>query len=505
MRNGVHTKSTRTHVGFIPVVRLLLLVGLASLAILACTAFAQPPGPEEPTSEAQPQIEPQQMRQWQMEGSRDMLGRLLGQLRQKAAQAEQSLQGQMDEPDQATQIRRGELLALRQQIRSLERTLRQLDENQPNVEPPAEPAPPDAERQRLLGNIRRMQTQLGDLNRQLAQVRQQSEGRPDLPPREPRGEEPPQQLAQAGERARDLAERLKEFQRQAEQTQDALNRMEDRESQEARQLRETLDNTHEQIQATQEELKSLEQEVAAYEQHKRQEARRRREIVETHVRDLENRQQELQRSLEAAEEALRRVREQGPPPAREEEVRERLRLREMEAREREMKEMKEMARERDERWVAMQQSLQAMQGRIAESQHQIQALREELDRRAAEQRELAQQRNDLLRQQEELRNHARRMEEQLNAFRERAGNEAAGHGRALDELRNDLQRMGQVLGRVERERADVQTDLKNEVQKLRQQVSELRNELTRTQGVVNMMLNECDRSTVGSAGRTWGW
>lgn len=495
MRNGVHTRSTRTHVGFIPVVRLLLLVGLASLAILACTAFAQPPGPEEPTPEAQPQVEPQQMRQWQMEGSRDMLGRLLEQLRQKAAQAEQSLQGQMDEPDQATQIRRGELLALRQQIHSLERTLRQLDENQPNVEPPAEPAPPDAERQRLLGNIRRMQTQLGDLNRQLAQLRQQSEGRPDLPPREPRGEEPPQQLAQAGERARDLAERLKQFQRQAEQTQDALNRMEDRESQEAGQLREKLDNTRRQIEQTQQELKSLEREVAAYEQHKREEARRRREIVDTHIRDLEKRQHDLQQSLETAEEALRRVREQGPPPAREAEVRERMRLREMEARERELRDRE---RERDERWSAMQ-------GRIAESQHQIQALREELDRRAAEQRELAQQRNELLRQQEELRNHARRMEEQFNAFRERAGNEAAGHGRALDELRNDLQRMGQVLGRVERERADVQTDLKNEVQKLRQQVSELRNELTRTQGIVSMMLNECDRSTVGSAGRTWGW
>ncbi|HSV99577.1 MAG TPA: hypothetical protein VLI39_05350 [Sedimentisphaerales bacterium] len=505
MRNGVHTTSTRARVGLDPVVRHLLIFGLASLAILACTALAQPPEPEEPTPEAQPQVEPQQMRQWQMEGSRDILSRLLEQLRQKAAQTEQSLQKQADEPDRAAQIRRGELLALRQQIRNLERTLRQFDENQPNAEPPAEPAPPDAERQRLLGNIRRMQAQLGDLNRQLAQLRQQSEGRPDQPPREPRGEEPPQLIAQAGERARDLAERLKEFQRQAEQTQDALNRMEDRESQEAGQLREKLDNTRRQIEQTQQEMGNLEREVAAYEQHRREEARRRREIVDTHIRDLEKRQHDLQQSLEAAEEALRRVREQGPPPAREEEVRERLRLREMEAREREIKEIREMAREREERWGAMQQSLQAMQGRIAESQHQIHALRQELDRRAVEQQELAQQRNELLRQQEELRNHARRMEEQLNVLRERAGNEAAGHGRALDELRNDLQRMGQVLGRVERERADVQTDLKNEVQKLRQQVSELRNELTRTQGVVNMMLNQCDRSTVGSAGRTWGW
>ncbi len=97
------------------------------------------------------------------------------------------------------------------------------------------------------------------------------------------------------------------------------------------------------------------------------------------------------------------------------------------------------------------------------------------------------------------------MEEQLNAFRERVGNQTAEHSRAVDELRNDLHRMGQVLGRIEQERADAQTDLKDEVQKLRQQVSELRTELTRTQGIVNMMFSECDRSTVGSAGRIWGW
>ncbi|MBP8911295.1 MAG: hypothetical protein KBI32_07310, partial [Phycisphaerae bacterium] len=211
MRKGVHTTSTRTHVGFIPVVRLLLLVGLASLAILACTALAQPQGPEQPTPEAQPQVEPQLMRQWQIEGSRDVLSRLLDQLRQEAAQTEQNLQEQTNEPHRTAQIRRGQLLALRQQIRSLERTLRQFDENQPNVEPAAESAPPDAERQRLLGNIRRMQAQLDDLNRQLTQLRQQSDRQPDRPPQEPQGEEPPQQIAQAGERARDLAERLRQF------------------------------------------------------------------------------------------------------------------------------------------------------------------------------------------------------------------------------------------------------------------------------------------------------
>jgi hypothetical protein len=65
--------------------------------------------------------------------------------------------------------------------------------------------------------------------------------------------------------------------------------------------------------------------------------------------------------------------------------------------------------------------------------------------------------------------------------------------------------MGQVLGRVEHERLDVQTNLKNDVQRLRQRVYELRNDLVKMQGAVDMLLTECDRSTVGSAGFTWGW
>ncbi|MEN6337276.1 MAG: hypothetical protein ABFE01_23725, partial [Phycisphaerales bacterium] len=233
----------------------------------------------------------------------------------------------------------------------------------------------------------------------------------------------------------------------------------------------------------------------------------RREIVETHIRDLENRQRELQRSLEAAEQALRQVQEQGPMPARRVETRERPQPR-TEVRDQPTPrdgQMREPIRERDGRWNAIQQNLQAMQREIADLQQQVRGTREEIGRQGVEQRGIEQQRAEVLRQQEELRNQARRMEEQLNGLRERAGADAEGYGRAIEDMRNDLQRMGKVLGRVEQERLGAQGDIKNEVQKLRERVYQLRNDLVKMQGAVDMLLSECDRSTVGSAGFVWGW
>jgi hypothetical protein len=75
----------------------------------------------------------------------------------------------------------------------------------------------------------------------------------------------------------------------------------------------------------------------------------------------------------------------------------------------------------------------------------------------------------------------------------------------VDRLRTDLQRMGQTVGRVEQERLNAQVGLQNEVQRLRDQVSNLRGNLMQMQGVVSAMLAQSGRSTVGSAGYTWGW
>ncbi|MEN6332905.1 MAG: hypothetical protein ABFE01_01515, partial [Phycisphaerales bacterium] len=129
MRNGVHTTSTRARVGCCPVIGRLLVLGLLATAITFGTAFAQAPQPEATPNPPQPQTQPQpqpqtetpQTQQWQNEGCRDMMVQMLEQLRQKAIQVEDSIEQQTGEPDQRVQVRRGELRALRQEIRSVER------------------------------------------------------------------------------------------------------------------------------------------------------------------------------------------------------------------------------------------------------------------------------------------------------------------------------------------------------------------------------------------------
>ena len=143
---------------------------------------------------------------------------------------------------------------------------------------------------------------------------------------------------------------------------------------------------------------------------------------------------------------------------------------------------------RDAQWDQIRQSLGAIHQKIELLQQQIQATREELGRQGDVQRGLAEQRTEFARQQEELRDQVRRMEEQLKALRERAGTEAVTYGQTIEQLRSELQRMGQTLGRVEKERLDAETGLKTEVQRLRQRVYELRNDLIKMQGAVDMLL-----------------
>jgi len=47
--------------------------------------------------------------------------------------------------------------------------------------------------------------------------------------------------------------------------------------------------------------------------------------------------------------------------------------------------------------------------------------------------------------------------------------------------------------------------LDSEVQRLRDQVANLRGNLMQVQGTLNVMLAQSGRSTVGSAGYAWGW
>jgi hypothetical protein len=75
----------------------------------------------------------------------------------------------------------------------------------------------------------------------------------------------------------------------------------------------------------------------------------------------------------------------------------------------------------------------------------------------------------------------------------------------IGRLRMDVQRMGETIGRVERDGFDAQIGLQNEVDRLRDQIGGLRGHLMQVQGALGTMLAQSGRSTVGSAGYTWGW
>jgi chromosome segregation ATPase len=118
---------------------------------------------------------------------------------------------------------------------------------------------------------------------------------------------------------------------------------------------------------------------------------------------------------------------------------------------------------------------------------------------------MEQWRREVARQQEDLRRELQSMNEQLKAATERATVGTGALRQEVDRLRTDLQRMGHAVGRIEQERMDAQIDLRNDVQLLRDQVGDLRGHVMRMEGVVGAMLAQSGRSTVGSAGYTWGW
>jgi hypothetical protein len=90
------------------------------------------------------------------------------------------------------------------------------------------------------------------------------------------------------------------------------------------------------------------------------------------------------------------------------------------------------------------------------------------------------------------------VEQQLGAVKEQVNAEAKTRDQQLDGVRKDLQRMGRTLGQLDQGRLKAEGELKADVQKQSEKLGQVQAALTR-------MLMESDRSTVGSAGYTWGW
>ncbi len=334
---------------------------------------------------------------------------------------------------------------LTRQREDLARTVRQLETQLQQL-----PASQEAGRRWLQGEITRIRGQLRNVDEQLAQV-QQERLRADYGvalharAEQEREREEAGRAAATAKQVADLSAQLKQLQEQAQRNQQELEQIQDRSGPQARALEKSIEGVRQQIQTIQDQLRQTERERAV---EKLQAADRQRQTLDAYVQELGRCQDELKQSVEAIRQDLR----------------------------------------------TMQQQMQ----------QQVRAASDESVRRTAEQG-LEQLRAESLRQQEELRNQIRILDERLQTTTERAGTGTEAFRKELDSLRTDMQRMGWTIGRLERERLDAQASLQSQVQQLEHQVSDLHKDVALVQGTLNMMLSQMGRSTVGTAGCTWGW
>jgi beta-lactamase regulating signal transducer with metallopeptidase domain len=245
--------------------RWMLLVGAAALLTSATVALAQPgsPAPSDsrevaPAGRAQAdrparsrQLPPER-REMALQGRRNVLNRMLENLRQQKRQAEASLQNKGDKQDDETAVLRSELATIENHIDAIERQLQTRDE--PQAGPGAKPVGqrPAAE-QRLLrvqGRIKDAEAKLnkleatgqGDseqaqkLRQDLRVAREQlrvAREQPDAarPNRERPAAQPARQPApvrpqiQLQEQVQQLQNQMGDLNRQMEQVQRTLNRL----------------------------------------------------------------------------------------------------------------------------------------------------------------------------------------------------------------------------------------------------------------------------------------
>ena len=351
-----------------------------------------------------------------------------------------------------------ELWRIDEQMQQLARQREELARTTPQLETQLQQLPPSQEsgRRWLQGEVGRIQGQLRSLDEQLAELRRQrvqADYAAALQARQQARtgqEQASRQAVPAPETARqmaDLSAQIEQLRELAQRNQRELEQLQDKDGPRARELEASQEGVRRQMQAIEERLRTMEWAQAM---ERLRAADRQRQILESCVQDLGRRQEELKQSVEAIRQDLRAV--QDP------------------------------MRQTQQMWAASEESA----------------------RRAAQQG-IEQLKAESMRQQEELRNQIRGLEERRKVATEHAGTGTEAFRKELDGLRTDLLRMGQAIGRLERERLDAQAALKSQVQQLDRQVSELGKDLALVQGSLNMLLSQMGRSTVGSAGCPWGW
>jgi chromosome segregation ATPase len=171
----------------------------------------------------------------------------------------------------------------------------------------------------------------------------------------------------------------------------------------------------------------------------------------------------------------------------------------------ELAEIQELREYEDNRWNEVHVNLRDMRKQAQAFKQHLLAAAKEFENVRAEQQEMGEWKRKCTQQQEELRTQIGRMDERMGALKEHCGATSEKLRREVEQLHTDLQRMGRSIGRMEQERLETESGLKQQVEQLGQCTQQLREELARTQGALQMLLAEANRSTVGSAGLSWAW
>ncbi len=116
-----------------------------------------------------------------------------------------------------------------------------------------------------------------------------------------------------------------------------------------------------------------------------------------------------------------------------------------------------------------------------------------------EQGTAAAQADSLLPQLESLRGEIRRAEQQMKALAAQTDTTRESVGREIAAVSKDLQRMGQMLGRIEQERLKDQSGLKTSVEELRRNLAQVQELYHQTQQALYLASLQAHRGTVGSA------
>jgi DNA repair exonuclease SbcCD ATPase subunit len=127
-------------------------------------------------------------------------------------------------------------------------------------------------------------------------------------------------------------------------------------------------------------------------------------------------------------------------------------------------------------------------------QQRVRAIEQEVRDMRKQQTQIGEDREQLHRSVADLRELVHAVQRQMGQTREE-----------LSQIRANLTQMQQKLEVLEPMRLEAQSALRAQIEDLRNEVRDLQKGLVQTQALVNSMLCQTGRSTVGSAGYAWGW